>query len=401
MFCSNTPSNKPFHRLLDERGSAVVLVISVGALVTLLVFTWIAFSVIRSHKSLSAGNILRARYAAESVISKAVFRQMTGSFGEEKLVVNADDAKPASRNAAVIDAADQGNTVTYTDSLHHSSGEALVTDEGSFLRVQASGTAGKTRCAVDARFGREVSDAFRFALILSEQNRQLEIRRGAVIGDVQLAQRPLGAVSGNVETGIAALPPVNRGKFSMALRELQDMLHASADTVMQGSQVFDVNHWLSVTAGKSLFVNGNVLVQGATRGARNARTITGPWTLIASGDIQISGSVNLDNVGIFSLGTVKCFDNVRLSEVTVYAKNTIDLEDPLQTEFPGAVFVVRVRAAQIFPNCPRYLHPVHGMEYSEHAPRADYNPPAAGWKRFEVFRDALQARDRIDDEPSS
>ena len=30
--------------------------------------------------------------------------------------------------------------------------------------------------------------------------------------------------------------------------------------------------------------------------------------------------------------------------------------DPLLADCPGAVFMVRVTAAQIFPNCPRYIH---------------------------------------------
>jgi predicted pyridoxine 5'-phosphate oxidase superfamily flavin-nucleotide-binding protein len=30
--------------------------------------------------------------------------------------------------------------------------------------------------------------------------------------------------------------------------------------------------------------------------------------------------------------------------------------DPLLAEFPGAQFIVRVHAARIFPNCPRYIH---------------------------------------------
>jgi predicted pyridoxine 5'-phosphate oxidase superfamily flavin-nucleotide-binding protein len=29
-------------------------------------------------------------------------------------------------------------------------------------------------------------------------------------------------------------------------------------------------------------------------------------------------------------------------------------DDPLRTEYPGSVFIVRVTATQIFPNCPRY-----------------------------------------------
>ncbi|MFN7952049.1 MAG: pyridoxamine 5'-phosphate oxidase family protein [bacterium] len=68
--------------------------------------------------------------------------------------------------------------------------------------------------------------------------------------------------------------------------------------------------------------------------------------------------------------------------------------DPLLAEFPGAVFLVRVTATQIFPNCPRYMHKMQLVEHSEHAPRADYTPPVPAWKTFDVFRDALPARDR-------
>jgi predicted pyridoxine 5'-phosphate oxidase superfamily flavin-nucleotide-binding protein len=68
--------------------------------------------------------------------------------------------------------------------------------------------------------------------------------------------------------------------------------------------------------------------------------------------------------------------------------------DPLRAEFPGAVFIVRVTAASIFPNCPRYLHKMQLVEHSVYAPRPDYTPPVPAWKTFEVFRDALPARDR-------
>ena len=69
-------------------------------------------------------------------------------------------------------------------------------------------------------------------------------------------------------------------------------------------------------------------------------------------------------------------------------------DDPLRTEFPGSVFIVRVAAELIFPNCPRYIHKMKLVEHSAYAPRADYNPPVPAWKTFEVFRDALPARDR-------
>ncbi len=74
----------------------------------------------------------------------------------------------------------------------------------------------------------------------------------------------------------------------------------------------------------------------------------------------------------------------------------ISASDPLLVEFPGAVFIVRVTASKIFPNCPRYVHKMQLVEYSAYAPRADYVPPVPAWKTFDVFRDALPPRDRED-----
>ena len=74
-------------------------------------------------------------------------------------------------------------------------------------------------------------------------------------------------------------------------------------------------------------------------------------------------------------------------------------DDPLRAEFTGSVFVVRIKAERIFPNCPRYLHRMQLVEHSAHAPRPDHTPPIPAWKSFEVFRDYLPARDRIDDAP--
>lgn len=75
---------------------------------------------------------------------------------------------------------------------------------------------------------------------------------------------------------------------------------------------------------------------------------------------------------------------------------TVSADDPLRAEFPGSVFIVRVAASRIFPNCPRYVHKMQLVEYSAYAPRADYAPPVPAWKTFDAFRDALPARDRED-----
>ena len=76
----------------------------------------------------------------------------------------------------------------------------------------------------------------------------------------------------------------------------------------------------------------------------------------------------------------------------------IDHDDPMIAEITGAVFIVRVTATRIFPNCPRYLHKMKLVEHSVYAPRPDYAPPVPAWKTFDAFRDSLPARDRREED---
>ena len=81
----------------------------------------------------------------------------------------------------------------------------------------------------------------------------------------------------------------------------------------------------------------------------------------------------------------------------VNGKARISSDDPLLGEFPGAVFMVRVEVERIFPNCPRYVHKMHIVEYSTYAPRPEHTPPVPGWKTSDAFRDFLPQRDRSGD----
>jgi hypothetical protein len=76
---------------------------------------------------------------------------------------------------------------------------------------------------------------------------------------------------------------------------------------------------------------------------------------------------------------------------------SVDEADPLLDEYPEAKLVVRVRATQVFPNCPRYIHEYRLVERSRFVPKADCPTPVPAWKRREWARDALAANDPAQD----
>jgi uncharacterized protein len=109
-----------------------------------------------------------------------------------------------------------------------------------------------------------------------------------------------------------------------------------------------------------------------------------------------------DGNGMFrSLGNVLAnpavallfIDFERPRRLRVNGRATVAADDPLLHAFAGAQMVVRVRAARIFPNCPRYIHRMGGAERSPYVPREGYSAPVPAWKRFEMFRDVLPAGD--------
>lgn len=72
---------------------------------------------------------------------------------------------------------------------------------------------------------------------------------------------------------------------------------------------------------------------------------------------------------------------------------SVDDHDPLQGQFPEAQFVVRVRAREIFNNCPRYIHKMQIVERSRFVPKSGCATPVPGWKAGEWVADVLPAND--------
>jgi uncharacterized protein len=73
---------------------------------------------------------------------------------------------------------------------------------------------------------------------------------------------------------------------------------------------------------------------------------------------------------------------------------SIDPDDPLLGSWPGATLVIRVRAREVFPNCPRYIHKLALVERSRYVPEAGTEPPVPDWKTRDWAVDVLPASDQ-------
>ena len=72
---------------------------------------------------------------------------------------------------------------------------------------------------------------------------------------------------------------------------------------------------------------------------------------------------------------------------------SIDEHGELMEYYPEAQFIVRVRAREVFPNCPRYIHKYQLVECSRFVPKSDCPTPVPDWKRSEWARDVLPVGD--------
>jgi uncharacterized protein len=121
-------------------------------------------------------------------------------------------------------------------------------------------------------------------------------------------------------------------------------------------------------------------------------------------DEQTIAFPNYDGNGMYlSMGNVLAnphvgllfidFTSPRPSRLRLNGIATIDMADALIHDYPGAQFVVRVRATQVFPNCPRYIHRMALVERSRFVPHADRETPIPDWKRAGWACDVLPEAD--------
>jgi predicted pyridoxine 5'-phosphate oxidase superfamily flavin-nucleotide-binding protein len=76
---------------------------------------------------------------------------------------------------------------------------------------------------------------------------------------------------------------------------------------------------------------------------------------------------------------------------------SVDDADPLLREYPEAQLIVRVRATEVFPNCPRYIHEYKLVKHSRFVPKTDCETPVPKWKQSDWAHDVLPDNDPAQD----
>ncbi len=94
-----------------------------------------------------------------------------------------------------------------------------------------------------------------------------------------------------------------------------------------------------------------------------------------------------NNVGMLFI------DFMNPHRVRVNGVASIQDNDPLIGEYPGAVMVVRVKLREIFSNCPRYIHKMQLVKRSKFVPKVNVDAPEPVWKYLNAVQDVLPEKD--------
>ncbi len=108
---------------------------------------------------------------------------------------------------------------------------------------------------------------------------------------------------------------------------------------------------------------------------------------------------SLGNLSVNPQVALLFIDFERPDRLRIHGRAEASVDDPLRAQWPGAQAVVRMAVELVFPNCPRYIHPMTRQALSPYLPAADGSAPVPAWKRFDAFRDVLPRGDPAADDP--
>ena len=84
----------------------------------------------------------------------------------------------------------------------------------------------------------------------------------------------------------------------------------------------------------------------------------------------------------------------RHQDFRVNGRATLNFDDPMVKDLPGAQLIVRVVPEHIFPNCPRYIPNLQSGEPCQYLHCEGIAPREPAWKSFDAFKDVVPPRRR-------
>ena len=73
------------------------------------------------------------------------------------------------------------------------------------------------------------------------------------------------------------------------------------------------------------------------------------------------------------------------------------MDDTALWALPATALAARVRAREVFPNCPRYVHKMQLVARSRFVPKEACETPVPAWKAGDWVADVLPEHDRARD----
>ena len=84
-------------------------------------------------------------------------------------------------------------------------------------------------------------------------------------------------------------------------------------------------------------------------------------------------------------------DFERPNRLRIHGTAELVFEGPLLESYHEAQFLVRVKIAEIYPNCPRYVHKYQRVAKSKFVPDPTKETPVPAWKRIDQIQAQLPA----------
>jgi cytoskeletal protein CcmA (bactofilin family) len=301
----------------SESGSALAIVVALSAIASLVISITIAMSVYRSNKSLTETHKVKARYAAESAISRRIFELLNDPSSlkiPDTINVNNDTVSRGDKNSYSV---------------------SSVTEP--YLTITGTGKHESEQYHVQAQFGKELPKELQYALVLFSSSSPLEIGSGKINGDIRTAGSVNGSFNGKIIDPTNTEHVILKAEIPVKIRNSNltrlDM-HSNDYKIYHANSAFKGQELLELEEQNSIRVNGSLLLNNQIN--NKLITLQKPLSIIIKGDVQISGNIVINDIEVICGGEFKLLGNARIVNGCVYVKKKSFFSD--ESQYRGSLY---------------------------------------------------------------